>query len=249
MLICKLSFMKKSVSRIITLLLLLAGPALAGGDWKMGPFGPYWDDNSWPEFTPMYWMEEFMNRLDDDDDAIRDWMFRNRFPGQYPGTGLPGGNPIRGWNTPGAIPQNSWQPNAWNNPWSNPMGNPYTMPYGNVPGNNWGNDWIGRDYSSSRRSPYSESRSLPRLTRKEFERMPRDIQRQYKRAYERGYSQPSQRSFYSERGPLPSLTPEEFARMPRDLQREYKRAFDQEYSEYQARQARERYARLRRSYP
>lgn len=35
------------------------------GEWKMGPNGPYWDENDWPEWTPMYWMEEFMNSWDD----------------------------------------------------------------------------------------------------------------------------------------------------------------------------------------
>ena len=39
------------------------------GEWKMGPYGPYWDEgNDWPEWTPMYWMEEFMDAWDDDDD-------------------------------------------------------------------------------------------------------------------------------------------------------------------------------------
>jgi hypothetical protein len=38
------------------------------GEWKMGPYGPYWDESDWPEWTPMYWMEEFMDEWDDDDD-------------------------------------------------------------------------------------------------------------------------------------------------------------------------------------
>ncbi len=39
------------------------------GEWKMGPYGPYWEEGSdWPEWTPMYWMEEFMDSWDDDDD-------------------------------------------------------------------------------------------------------------------------------------------------------------------------------------
>jgi len=38
------------------------------GEWKMGPNGPYWDESDWPEWTPMYWMEEFMDSFDDDDD-------------------------------------------------------------------------------------------------------------------------------------------------------------------------------------
>ena len=35
------------------------------GEWKMGPYGPYWEENTWPEWTPMYWMEEMMNSFDD----------------------------------------------------------------------------------------------------------------------------------------------------------------------------------------
>lgn len=38
------------------------------GEWKMGPNGRYWDESDWPEWTPMYWMEEFMDSFDDDDD-------------------------------------------------------------------------------------------------------------------------------------------------------------------------------------
>lgn len=38
------------------------------GEWKMGPNGPYYEESDWPEWTPMYWMEEFMDVWDDDDD-------------------------------------------------------------------------------------------------------------------------------------------------------------------------------------
>lgn len=37
------------------------------GEWKMGPNGPYWDESDWPEWTPMYWMEEFMDEWDNND--------------------------------------------------------------------------------------------------------------------------------------------------------------------------------------
>ena len=37
------------------------------GEWKMGPNGPYWDESDWPEWTPMYWMEEFMDSWDNND--------------------------------------------------------------------------------------------------------------------------------------------------------------------------------------
>ncbi len=54
------------------------------GEWKMGPYGPYWDESDWPEWTPMYWMEEFMDEWDDDDD---NW----NFGGGYGGYGAPYG--------------------------------------------------------------------------------------------------------------------------------------------------------------
>jgi hypothetical protein len=37
------------------------------GEWVMGPNGPYWEEgSSWPQWTPMYWMEEFMDNMDGD---------------------------------------------------------------------------------------------------------------------------------------------------------------------------------------
>jgi hypothetical protein len=30
-----------------------------------------WDDSDWPEWTPMYWMEEMFDSFDDDDDYYR----------------------------------------------------------------------------------------------------------------------------------------------------------------------------------
>ena len=35
------------------------------GEWKMGPNGPYYDESNWPQWTPMYWMEEMMDNFDD----------------------------------------------------------------------------------------------------------------------------------------------------------------------------------------
>lgn len=52
------------------------------GEWKMGPYGPYWDENDWPEWTPMYWAEEFADEMDDDDDE---------YYGPPPGYGYGGG--------------------------------------------------------------------------------------------------------------------------------------------------------------
>lgn len=60
---------------LVILVLSLATTAQAdffgsgnNGEWKMGPYGYYYDENDWPEWTPMYWMEEFMNEFDDNND-------------------------------------------------------------------------------------------------------------------------------------------------------------------------------------
>ncbi|MFZ1387517.1 MAG: hypothetical protein WBP46_13095 [Thiolinea sp.] len=53
-------------------LLGLAGSASAdffggnNGQWKTGPYGPYWEENDWPEWTPMYWMQEMSDSFNDD---------------------------------------------------------------------------------------------------------------------------------------------------------------------------------------
>jgi hypothetical protein len=58
------------------------------GEWKMGPSGPYWEEGSnWPEWTPMYWMEEFMDNMDDDDNFSGMMPFGNsgnNFSGMMP---------------------------------------------------------------------------------------------------------------------------------------------------------------------
>ena len=76
--------MKKIITlSILSLLMTTAQANFFGsndGEWKMGPNGPYWDESNWPEWTPMYWMEEFMDSWDDDDD--------NYYGGGY---GMPGG--------------------------------------------------------------------------------------------------------------------------------------------------------------
>ncbi|MDD5394094.1 MAG: hypothetical protein PHE17_13865 [Thiothrix sp.] len=38
------------------------------GEWKMGPNGPYYEESDWPEWTPMYWMEEMSDSFSDDND-------------------------------------------------------------------------------------------------------------------------------------------------------------------------------------
>jgi len=210
---------RKKLSRVIALLLFVAaGPAVgSGGDWKMGPFGPYWDDNSWPEFTPMYWMEEFMNRLDDDDDEIQTWMLRNQFPGQYSGgTGLQG-----------LYPQDNWQPDGWTGSRTQSRDRAYVAPHSKAPG---GNTYIIGDNNPMPDASENDSGPLPYLTPEEFARMPLDLQREYKRAFDKEYQIVAKPEPYTERRPLPNLTRQEFARMPADLQREYRQAFDREYA-------------------
>ena len=55
----------KARSLAVVFGLLLSANAAAS--WFGSDSGP-WDDNDWPEWTPMYWMEEMMNEFDDDDD-------------------------------------------------------------------------------------------------------------------------------------------------------------------------------------
>ena len=61
------------------------------GKWKMGPNGPYWDESDWPEWTPMYWMEEFFDSWDDND---------NYYGGYGGGYGAPYGNYGGGYGMP-----------------------------------------------------------------------------------------------------------------------------------------------------
>ncbi|MDX9988475.1 MULTISPECIES: hypothetical protein [Thiothrix] len=44
------------------------------GEWKMGPQGPYYEESDWPEWTPMYWMEEMMDSFDEEDNGNDGFM-------------------------------------------------------------------------------------------------------------------------------------------------------------------------------
>lgn len=63
-----------------------------GGEWKMGPSGPYYDESNWPVWTPMYWMEEMMDSFDNDNSyggnnfggMMPNNMFSNNAPAYYP---------------------------------------------------------------------------------------------------------------------------------------------------------------------
>lgn len=217
---------------IAVILVLVAGPVLAGGgDWKMGPFGPYWDDNEWPEFTPMYWMEEFMNRLDSDDDDIQAWMLRNQYPGQYPATGLGGADPYyNGGYWPGvAQPYGGQQiyPPAYG--WYGMPATAYPQYYATNPDSYW----YGGEVPPAQSPLYSVDKPLPQLTLEEYLRMPEELQREYKREFERRHygaaGQPVERYRYG--STLPRLTPEEYARMPANLQRQYRREYDRVYGQ------------------
>ncbi len=52
------------------------------GEWKMGPYGPYYEENDWPEWTPMYWMEEMSNSFDNNDNGY--YGNNNGFFGNMP---------------------------------------------------------------------------------------------------------------------------------------------------------------------
>ena len=183
---------------LIVFVMISAVPAIAGGgDWKMGPFGPYWDDNDWPEYTPMYWMEEFMNQLDDDDDDILDWMqmnqysrqptysnqvpYANQLPysNQLPGNGFPGttGSPVQ--NMP--VPASPAYPGGRSfSPYYQPFNDPFTTPYRELPSARGADR--GRRVLRRRPSTRNTQR-LPNLSQQEFDRMPRQLQRDYERAF------------------------------------------------------------------
>ena len=65
------------------------------GEWVMGPNGPYWEEGSdWPEWTPMYWMEEFMDNMGGDDNSFSNMMpfgnsNNNNSYGPMPYSGVP----------------------------------------------------------------------------------------------------------------------------------------------------------------
>ncbi len=105
----------------IIVALLISLPLIshaADGHWKMGPYGPYWDENSWPEFTPMYWMEEFMNQFNNDDDEIKDWYRYNQLLQQF-------GQPPNG---------SSLAPYGWQGPVSRQGPTSNGIPYAYTPG-------------------------------------------------------------------------------------------------------------------
>jgi hypothetical protein len=67
--------MVKNIS-LVGLLGGLLSSAASASPWSNN----IWDDNDWPEWTPMYWMEEFFGN--DDDDFMKDY-YRYRMQGVY----------------------------------------------------------------------------------------------------------------------------------------------------------------------
>ncbi|MBU0655224.1 MAG: hypothetical protein KJ914_08820 [Gammaproteobacteria bacterium] len=61
------------------------------GEWKMGPNGPYYEESDWPEWTPMYWMDEMMDNFDDEEDFGGGMPFSGGMPGMMPYGGAPMG--------------------------------------------------------------------------------------------------------------------------------------------------------------
>lgn len=55
------------------------------GEWKMGPNGAYWDESDWPQWTPMYWMEEMMDSFGGDDNNFGFGGSNNNYPMQQQG--------------------------------------------------------------------------------------------------------------------------------------------------------------------
>lgn len=91
------------------------------GEWKMGPYGPYYEESDWPEWTPMYWMDEMMNSFDDEDDSFGG---NNGFMGGMPFMGNNSNMPFMGNNNnyPMMAPQMGYPMMA------PPMGSPMMAP-------------------------------------------------------------------------------------------------------------------------
>lgn len=225
------------VRSVLVLLFFISGNALAGGGtWKIGPFGPYWDDNSWPVFTPMYWMEEFLNQLDDDDAEIQQWMMRNQYQGAQQPQGQGGYSP---GNTTAATPYNSMQLNVWTAP--DQMDAPMSgFRNGAVPVNpsmaGSGREMMNRAQPGTRQQRVAPQRQVNPSA--QAYRPPANRQQQ-------PASRPAARSRYPEFESLPDLTPQAFSRMPPQLQQQYEQAFNQAFMNYQKRREIEQALRQR----
>ena len=118
----------------------------ASADFWSGNDCPPWeyDCNDWPEWTPMYWMEEFSNEFDDDDDYYRYGPYGPMMGAPYGGPmpygpppmpyGGPYGGPMMGGPMGGPMPYGPPPAPPYGGPMGGPMGGPGApMPYGAPP--------------------------------------------------------------------------------------------------------------------
>ncbi len=100
----------------------------ASADFFDGDDCPPWeyDCNDWPEWTPMYWMEEFSDEFDDDDDYYR-------YGGAPWGRPMPYGPPPMPYGGPMGGPMGG--PAPYGAPYGAPAPRPYgaPAPYGRPP--------------------------------------------------------------------------------------------------------------------
>uniref|UniRef100_UPI0025E40277 hypothetical protein n=1 Tax=Sulfurivirga sp. TaxID=2614236 RepID=UPI0025E40277 len=96
--------MKKWLAGSALALLLTAAGGAQAGCCGWGNDDPY-DDNDWPEWTPMYWMEEF---FDDDDDYPPPYGYGYPPPPPAYGYGYP--PPPPGYGYPPPSPAGSYGP-------------------------------------------------------------------------------------------------------------------------------------------
>ena len=89
------------------------------GEWKMGPYGPYYEESNWPQWTPMYWMEEMMDSFDDNNNG----SFGN----------MPFSNNSNGFNMPFSNGNGFRMPFNGNNGFQMPFSSNNAMPYGAYP--------------------------------------------------------------------------------------------------------------------
>lgn len=59
---------KNILLAVLTAAMLAFSTSASAFFWDDDDWDDPWDDNDWAEFTPMYWMEEFADEMDDDDD-------------------------------------------------------------------------------------------------------------------------------------------------------------------------------------
>jgi hypothetical protein len=74
---------KNILLAVVTVAMLAFSSSASAFFWDNDDWDDPWDDNDWPEFTPMYWMEEFADEMDDDDDDYWRYGPRPYYGGGY----------------------------------------------------------------------------------------------------------------------------------------------------------------------